>query len=181
MDWKEVGAKIAKSAPLIGGILGGPGGGAIGGVVSMVASALGLKSESPAPEEVMRAIEQNPDALLKLKEMELRNKTTLEDMALKRDIAYLEDRQDARRRQTGHEEATGKSDINLYVMGWVTIGGFFGCLIITLVFDIPEGEVAKTVISMLFGAMIGGYKDVLGYFFGSSKSSAEKTKALANK
>jgi len=47
--------------------------------------------------------------------------------------------------------------------------------------DMPESEVAKTALAMLFGALIGGYKDVLGYFFGSSKSSSDKNKILADR
>ena len=181
MDWKDVGSKIAKSAPLIGGILGGPAGGAIGGVVSMVASALGLESESPTPEEIMQVIKQDPDALFKLKELELRNKVIFEELILKRDLAYLQDRQNARQRQVDHQKTTGKTDVNLYAIGWLTIIGFFGCLGITLLTEMPQSEVSKTAIAMLFGAMIGGYKDVLGYFFGSSKSSADKTKELVKK
>ena len=181
MDWKDVGAKIAKGAPLIGGILGGPAGGAIGGVVSMVASALGLKSENPQPEEIMSIITQDPNALAKIREVELRNREVLERIALEREVAYLQDKQDARKRQVEVTKATGKTDVNLYVLAWLTIAGFFSCLGIVMTVDMPTNDVAKTAIAMLFGAMIAGYKEVLSYFFGSSKSSSDKTKMLAGK
>ena len=38
-DWKSIGLKVAKAAPLIGGLLGGPVGTVVGTVGNMVASA----------------------------------------------------------------------------------------------------------------------------------------------
>ena len=43
MDWKEIGSKVLKSAPLLGSLLGGPAGGALGTAVSLIGSALGLE------------------------------------------------------------------------------------------------------------------------------------------
>jgi len=41
---------------------------------------------------------------------------------------------------------------------------------------IPEGS--NQVVFLLFGALATGFGQVLQYFFGSSKSSAEKTQLL---
>jgi hypothetical protein len=45
----------------------------------------------------------------------------------------------------------------------------------------PDSEVARTALAMLFGALIAGYRDVLGYCFGSSKGSSDKNALLAGR
>lgn len=65
MDWSEVGKKIGKFAPLLGGVLGGSPGQALG---SIVAEALGSEN---TPQGVSAALVGNPEAqaiLLKLQE-----------------------------------------------------------------------------------------------------------------
>ena len=69
MDWKELGKKIAKYAPELGAAFGGPGGAAIGTLASMVAGAFGLKPEAE-PKEIAAVIEKDPQAAVKLKEIE---------------------------------------------------------------------------------------------------------------
>ena len=69
MDWKELGRKIARYAPELGAVFGGPGGAAIGTLASMVASAFGLEPEAE-PEEIAAVIERDPQAAIKLKEIE---------------------------------------------------------------------------------------------------------------
>jgi hypothetical protein len=67
MDWKDLAATVAKSAPMMGGILGGPVGAAVGAVGSMIASALGVQS---TPDAVSQALTVNPDAAVKLAQIE---------------------------------------------------------------------------------------------------------------
>jgi len=80
MNWKELGRKVVKiGAPLLGTALGGPGGGALG---ALVASAFGVDTDDP--KELMKALERDPQALVKLKELEFRHKERLEEIALER-------------------------------------------------------------------------------------------------
>ena len=76
MDWKDVGKAIAKYAPALGTALGGPAGGAVGTLASMVAGAFGLKPDAK-PDQVMAAIEKDPQAAVKLKEIETNAKTEI--------------------------------------------------------------------------------------------------------
>jgi len=76
MDWKDVGKAIAKYAPALGTALGGPAGGAVGTLASMVAGAFGLKPDAK-PDQVMAAIEKDPQAAVKLKEIETNAKTEM--------------------------------------------------------------------------------------------------------
>ena len=73
MEWSSVGKSILKVAPMVGGLLLGPPGAALGATVSMIASTLGV---GPDPEEILNTI-KDPAMLLKLKELEITNRTEL--------------------------------------------------------------------------------------------------------
>jgi hypothetical protein len=76
MNWNEVGSLIGKAAPLVGSLLG-PAGTLVGG---LVATALNCEA---TPEAVSQAIKNDPEAFVKLKELELQHKERLEGMAFK--------------------------------------------------------------------------------------------------
>lgn len=174
MDWKNLAATVSKVAPMLGALVGGPVGGAAGTAVKMIAGALGVEENPDAIEAEIRA---NPDALLKLKEIEANSKVELERLFLEQEIARLADVSDARGRQIEHEKAIGKADSNLYVLAWVVVVGFFGLMGLLCFKALPADS--NGVIFMLFGALATGFGQVLQYFFGSSKSSSEKTALIA--
>lgn len=82
--WKDLGNTVASAAPLLGGALGGPGGAALGG---LVASAFGVVDD---PAKISQAIAADPNAAVKLREIETRHKTRLEELAIERHKAELE-------------------------------------------------------------------------------------------
>lgn len=172
MDWKSVGSAITKIVPMLGTVIAGP---AAGGAISIVTSALGLDGDAQ-PDDVAKAIETDPDATLKLKQAEMDNQVELGKLALQNDSMYLQDRQSARQRQIESEKATGKRDGNLYVLAWTVVTGFFALCIVLMFVNLPEGS--SQVVFMLFGSLSTGFGTVLSYFFGSSKSSSDKTKML---
>jgi len=172
MTWKDVGKVVGKVAPVLGTVIGGPAGGAIGEVVS---SLLGTEND---PDKVVEALKTNPDALVKLKEYEMQHIEKLRELQLENLKVYMQDIQNARQRQVEHEKATGKSDINLYVLAWTIVLGFFGLIAIMMFVSIPEAS--NNIIYMLFGTLAAGFGSVMQYFFGSSKGSSDKTKLLAN-
>jgi hypothetical protein len=179
MDWKEVAGKVMDTAPIIGSLLGGPIGGAAGGLISMIGSAFGLKPSETTPEKINAIIQQDPQALLKFKELEMNNQLELQKLALQSDQIYLLDRQNARQRQVESEKATGRRDYNLYILAWVTVIGFYG--LISLLIWKPMTEAATSpAVYMLFGALSAGFGSVMQYFFGSSKGSADKTQLMAS-
>ncbi|MDP8275894.1 MAG: hypothetical protein RAO92_05780 [Candidatus Euphemobacter frigidus] len=173
MDWKGIAATVSKAAPLLGTLVGGPIGGAAGTAIKLIAGALGVEETPDAIEAEIRA---NPDALLKLKEIEANSKVELERLVLEQEKARLADVSDARSRQIEHEKATGKADTNLYVLAWTVVAGFFGLMGLLCFQSLPTGS--SNVVFMLFGALATGFGQVLQYFFGSSKSSAEKTSLM---
>ena len=172
MDWKNIASKITSAAPMLGSLLG-PGGVLAGTAIKMIGSALGIE---PTEDAITTALQSDPEAMLKLKQFELDNKVELRKIVLEQERVRLADIADARSRQIEHEKATGKSDTNLYVLAWTVVSGFFG-LMGLLCFKTLPGD-SSGVVFMLFGALATGFGQVLGYFFGSSKSSADKTKLL---
>ncbi len=175
MDFKEIASKITSAAPLLGSFLG-PGGTLAGTAIKMIASALGVESNEDA---VTMAMQTDPEAVLKLKQFELDNKVEIQKIILEKERARLQDVASARSRQVEHEKTTGKSDINLYVLAWSVVVGFFGLMGLLCYHTLPQDS--NGVVFMLFGALATGFGQVLQYFFGSSQSSSEKTKLLATK
>ena len=175
MDWKELGKKvIGLGAPLLGTALGGPAGGAVG---SILASAFGGDPEKP--EELLQKITMDSDAIVKLKELELANKVKLQEFILEGERLHLADVASARQREVETVKATGKRDINLYVLAWTIICGFFTLVGLMMFTTIPD--VSTQAVGILFGGLVAGFTGVVQYFFGSSKSSQDKTRLMAAK
>ena len=76
MDWKDIAGVIGNAAPLLGTLIGGPAGAAVG---SIVASALGTQA---TPDAVSQAIATNPDAAVKLRQIEADQSTSLRELAV---------------------------------------------------------------------------------------------------
>lgn len=176
MDFKSLGKQIAKMAPLLGTAIGGPVGGAAGGLISAIASKFGVEAE---PDIISQAITADPQAALKLREIEANNRVELEKLAVESDKMYLLDRQSAREREIEVVKATGKVDKNLYVLAWAVVILFFVLVGILMFVTLPGDNLGP--VNQLFGAMAAGFGMVLQYFFGSSKSSSDKTKLLSGK
>jgi len=180
MTWKDIGDFVKKGAPLLGAVLGGPAGGAIG---SLVSSAFGSDED---PAKLLSIMESDPEALSKLKDLEFKHHERLEELSieaarvqLEESKAYLADTQSARQREAAVVQATGKKDVNLYVLAWVVVGGFF--ILTGMLMLIPEldGRTNNAMVNILFGGLVSGFATVLGYFFGSSKGSTDKTQLLS--
>ena len=181
MTFKDVASKIAQAAPLLGTVLGGPAGGAIGGVISAVASAFGLKPDDVKkdPQKLVKAIETDPEAALKLKQLEMEMQSELRKLALEQDRLRLQDVADARKRELAIVQRTGKKDINLYILAWTIVFGFF--FLCGLLLYIPIPKESNQVVFMLFGALSAGFGQVLQYFFGSSRDFSVQNQALLKK
>jgi len=182
MDWTKVVDLVKTSAPILGTVIGGPAGGAIGGLasgaISLVASAFGVE-DVENPEVIYNAIKADPDAIVKLKQIELENKVELAKLALQSNQSYILDTQNARGREVELTKATGKKEINLYVLAWLVVSGFF--LLTTALVFITLPKDSSGVVFMLFGGLVAGFTQVMNYFFGTSKSSGDKTNLLALK
>jgi hypothetical protein len=174
-DIKNLVKAVSKGAPIIGSLIGGPAGGAAGTALALLARAFGADPENP--EEILQTIKNDPEAYVKLRQIEAEHERELTALALKSKIADLDDRQSAREREIQITKSTGKKDYNLYVTAWCVLTGFFILTAVLMFYPLPEGS--SQAVYMLFGALAGGFGTVLQYFFGSSKGSSDKTQMLA--
>jgi phage tail tape-measure protein len=169
MKWKDVGKLVGQAAPVLGTALGGPAGGVLG---SIIANAFGVEDN---PDAVARAVQNDPQAALKLKELVLQNEQLIREHAFKLIDAELKDVQSAREMQS---VALSQSDIfskrfvyyfailwstaAMAYIGWITFG------------FIPENNIrfADTILGFLLGTVISS---IFGYFFGTTIGSKLKT------
>jgi len=75
MLWKDIASKIGGAAPLLGSLLGGKAGETVG---ALIASALGVRNE---PAAVNAALATNPEAMIKLAQIEADNKIRFQELA----------------------------------------------------------------------------------------------------
>lgn len=167
--WRTLGTTLRdKGLPLLGAAVGGPAGATLGG---MLARALGSTTDNP--ETLLQQINAAPPELIaQLRELEHRHSERLEEIALDTTKAFLADRQSARQREAEVVKATGKKDINLYLLAWLVVLGFISLTAVISYVDIPETN--SQAAFMLYGGLVSGFSSVLGYFFGSSQGSAAK-------
>lgn len=171
MEWKDIGKAVGGTAPIIGSLLGGKVGETVGNVI---ASLLGVDSN---PDSVSKALENNPEQLVLLKKYEMEHTIELQKLQLQDAQMYLNDVQSARSRQVETEKATGKKDINLYILAYIAVVGFFAIIAMVMLVPLPTGS--GELIFFLLGALTANYNSVYNYFFGSSKSSSDKQDQIA--
>lgn len=67
-------------------------------------------------------------------------------------------------------------EIFQYGLGALIVIGFFLLLYLIFVAEIPSPN--KELGLIVIGALVGNFNSIVGYFFGSSKGSADKTDIL---
>jgi len=110
MDWKSLEGDLAKVAPVLGGLIGGPAGAGIG---SLLSAALGVAN---TPSDVQQALLTNPDAAVKIKQIESQVTIAQISAASQLQLAQIE---------TNKAEA---SNINWFIAGWRPFVGWVGGL-----------------------------------------------------
>ena len=178
--FQKIGDAVTDYAPGLAGILAlVPGVGTVPaaalGAVAALGRSLGLGSQAK-PEDVLSAISADPEIRLKAMVAENDFAVKMGQQELDKLKAELADVQSARSRQVESEKATGKRDLNLYVLAWTIILGFFILMGFLLKWPVPEDQ--NGVVFMLFGALATGFGQVLQYFFGSSKGSSDKNEQI---
>lgn len=83
MDWSDVGKAAAKAAPLLGTALLGPAGGAVG---ALIASVFGVEAE---PDKVAAAIKADPEAAIKLQQVQNEHEREMRRMVIEAETARL--------------------------------------------------------------------------------------------
>ena len=165
---KKLKSLVGKTAPILASAIDLTGGGA---AIGMIANILGVGDD---PDKMVKAIESNPELALEFEKIQSEKKVQLEEIAMKLDLAYLADRQDARHREIEVQKAGG-SNIPLYTLAGVNTVGFFAFAIMSALGAVDD----STIMNLMVGALIANFTSVINYFFGSSQGSKNKTKMLA--
>ncbi|CAB3693960.1 hypothetical protein [Achromobacter dolens] len=171
MDWKDLAGVVSKAAPVLGGILGGPAGVAVGG---LLATALGTDA---SPDSVSAAILRDPQAAIKLKELETNSRVQLQQLA----VTAEQNRLQAATAQHASEAADRDSARRLaarqprdWVRPAVTVLLLLGAAgIVFFVFSgMAEGLLRDATASLTIGTVIGYWfnelKQVLAFWFGTT-------------
>ena len=161
MDWKQVGnAAISVGAPLLGGALFGPAGAAVG---SIIAGKFGVSPES-TPEQVLTAINGDPDAALKLRQIETTHVERLQELENERLRIETADVQSARNVHQ-HHWMPSVLTLSLMVM--------FACAFNALLFMVlPDGN--RDMVNFMLGQLSGWLSGAVVYWVGSTRASANK-------
>ncbi|KFA98785.1 hypothetical protein [Vibrio sp. ER1A] len=167
--WDKVKSMLASAAPLVGGLVGGPVGGAVG---TLISSTLGVEN---TPEAIEHELSNNPDAILKVKQMEMDHKVELKNLALKEmslqldyEKAKLADTQDARKQHKDHWMPWA-----LTLILSLMVSGMFAALF----FGKPPQDYAQVLI-MIAGTVLGAFGTGIAFWLGSSQGSVTKGKQL---
>lgn len=70
-------------------------------------------------------------------------------------------------------------DIFKYVLGGLIVIGFFSVVLMLLRVEVPTAN--KDLFNLLVGALIAAFSTIVGFFYGSSLGSQEKSEMLNNK
>jgi hypothetical protein len=80
----------------------------------------------------------------------------------------LDDKSNARDRETKVTQSTGKRDYALISLAVVIVIGFFAGLVSLVFVTLDKGSGTYELLYMMFGALITKFGTVVDYFFGSS-------------
>lgn len=162
MEWSDLGKSVAKVAPLLGTAIGGPLGGGVGAII---ASVFGAEND---PTEIASAIKADPQAAIKLRKIELDHSARLQELLLETTKSELADKQNARK-ENKHSKmpAILSVALNVFVAG-----------IVYLLFYVAVPEGSRDVLFMLLGVVVKEWGGAMQYWFGTTRSSAEKTRSM---
>lgn len=165
-DWKAV---LRTVAPGLATALGGP---LAGLAISALSTAL-LGRPDGSEQDVAAAIGgAGPDLLLRMKQADLDFQTKLKEVDLKLEEIAANDRDSARRREQAVRDRMPA------ILALLVTLGFFGMLAFMAISDIPGAN--RDLLTVMLGALGAAWTSVVGYFFGSSAGSAEKTRLLGS-
>lgn len=170
MEWKEVAGAVAKSAPMLGGLLFGPPGAAVGAVGAMIASALGVGG---TPDEVSQALATNPDAAVKIKEIEKSRQVELQALTVQVITAQLAAESAAIQAVNATMQAEVKAE-HWPTYSWRPFCGFvFGVTFFGVYFVLPLVNVPVPVVPFEAWTALGAILGVASWFRGKAQADPQ--------
>lgn len=162
ISWEKVGRAVADAAPILGSLAAGPAGGAVG---ALIAQKLGTASD---PEAVLEAMKADPEALLKIKQLEQDERDSVRNWQTMTLQAELADVQSAR---AAHKDHWMPSVLTM-ILGIMVIVMGYG------LFAYPIPPENKDMAVYIFGSIVTLFSSSVTYWIGTSRSSHNKDKML---
>jgi hypothetical protein len=182
MNWSDIGGTVAKAAPILGGLVGGPAGAAVG---ALIAAKFGVDN---TPEAVSTALATNPDAYVKLKEIEANNKVQLQQLIVAAEQNRLaaqtaQYQADASDRASARNLAIEDKDHTARNLAYAYTGALF-LVIAAHLYIIMRGvavdSTGMALISTLEGVLISMVLGSKEFYFGSSSSAVKQQAAITS-
>lgn len=181
MNWQDIGKAVGGAAPIVGGLLGGPAGAAIGNIV---ASTLGVNN---TPDSVNDALKNNPDALVKIQELQTNSKVELQRLAVlaeqhRMEAELLQYQAEAGDRANARELAAKQP--NDRIRPTITIMMILGAIaIVFLVFsgyskELLTNATASLTVGTVMGYWFGEVKQVMAFWFGTTKDAGTQSNTI---
>lgn len=177
MNWSDIGGIVGRAAPIVGTLLGGPAGAAVG---ALVASALNVPAD---PGAVSVALAGNPDAMVRIQELQLTARVELEKLAVQAETVRLQaagaqyaaeaaDRDSARQLA-----AKQPNDIVRPALTFIMLGGSLFVVVAVLIGwanEVIKDPTAALTVGTVLGLWLGMTKEVMGFWFGMTKESQKQ-------
>ena len=120
------------------------------------------------PEKLAKLKEVNNSFDIKMKELNI----DLEELEIEQEKIDAADRESARAMQKETESQVPEA------LALITVGGYFVLLYCMFSGDIKISEGLENIAMIMIGALIASVERIYNFYFGSSKGSKDKTKAL---
>lgn len=183
MNWSDIGRVIGGAAPVLGTLLGGPAGGAVGG---LIAAALGTPSN---PDAVNAALTNNPDAIVRVQELQVNARVELEKLAVTAENNRLKAEGEQYAAEAADRDSARKlasSQPNDFVrpsLTFIMLGGSLFIVVSVLVGwanDAITNPTAALTVGTVLGLWLGMTKEVMGFWFGMTKESQKQAAAITD-
>lgn len=165
MKWSDLKNEIGAKLPMLGHLLAGRSGEAVG---QLIADVLGVEAK---PERVFYALQNNPDALIKLEKFKRDHEYQLQQLALEQMKVRAQDRRHAREQHNGHWMPSA-----LTLILAMLVASIFAALV-----TLDLSDSVSNIVYMIAGQVLTAFLTTVSFWVGTSKSSADKTKILGEK
>jgi hypothetical protein len=159
MNLSDLGKTVAKFAPLLGAVLPVPGGLAIG---QAIAAAFGGDINNPS--DLINRIQLDPDASVKLKQIESNERIEIERLAVDRIRAQNEDRDSARRREIETKDKIPGQLAMIFTGGYLLMIA----LVVFLIKFANLNSVEEKVVELALMGLTNAEMLILAYYYGAA-------------
>jgi len=164
MEWKDIAKTVGAAAPVLGTLLGGPAGGGIGAII---ASVLGVGA---TPDDVSQALTVNPEAAVKLKQIEKERQVELQTLLVQAEANRLASDTAVIASVNATMQAETKSE-HWPSYSWRPFCGFvFGLMFFGTYFVLPVLKLPVPVVPTEAWLAMGGVLGVASWFRGKAQA-----------